>query len=327
MTTAATWTSQIFTEALGIAAIPAHTGDKQVMIQLVNQKNNDGSPSLTEQVAVDTDLGPASALTEGVDATTVDFLKGAPIQVTPTEFGEVYPITDRALRRRNPGMTADQVWSAFDNNNLPAVISMLAGDAARATKQLKEAQEAAVTAAIPGATNTVGTTLQPNSVTNMIQAMHNLKILEPDHDEFVYCLTEKGWLDLRLETGVTGGGGAGLEGAVWFIQGDQSFFNIRPDVGKNGYQGTFMGTGGYAMTESVKQVSGADEFGVLMARGEGAPDVPGALVGAVYYVEGHSIMFSLDKVLRGRSVDLLAKDEHAAALLDDDKMIRFIYAS
>lgn len=326
-TTSTTWTSQILTEAIGIAAIPAHSGDKQVMLPLVNQKNNDGAATLTEQVAVDTDLGPAPALTEGVAATEVDLTKGTPVTVTPTEFGQVHPITDRALRRRVPGMTSDQVWNVFRTNDLASLVAMLGPDANRGTKMLLEAQEAAVTGTIPGMTNTVGVTATPNSVTNHINALFQLKVLEPDHDEFVFVETEKGLNDIRLELGVTGGAGAGLEGAVWFQQGDASFFNQRPDLSRNGFQGTFMGIGTYAMTESVKQTSGLDEFGVLMCRGEGPPDEPDSLVGAVYYVEGHSILFDIDKIIRSRILDLLVKDEHAAALLDDDKAIRMIYAT
>ena len=49
--------------------------------------------------------------------------------------------------------------------------------------------------------------------------------------------------------------------------------------------------------------------------------------GAFYYVEGHSILFGLDQIIRNRSADLLAKSEHGASLLDDDKVIRFIYAT
>ena len=326
-TTTTTWTSQILTEAIGLAAIPAHTGDKQVMLPLCNQKNMDGAATLTDQIAVDTDLGPSPGIAEGVAAVEVDLTKGTPIQVTPTEFGQVHNITDRALRRRVPGMTSDQVWDVFRNNDLAGMVAMLGPDANRATKMLLEAQELAVTGTIPAMTNTVGTTGTANSVTNMISALFQHKILEPDHDERCYVLTEKGWNDIRLELGVTGGAGAGLEGSVWFQQGDLSVFNDRPDLSRNGYTGTFMGVPSYAMTESVKQTSGGDEFGVLMSRGEGVPDEPDSLVGAVYYVEGHSILFDVDKILRQRSLDLLAKDEHAAALLDDDKAIRFIYVS
>jgi len=288
------------------------------MIPLVNQDSIDGAPSLTKQYAVDTDLGQAVGGTEGTDFTTnTELAKGTPVTVTPTEGAIAKAdITDRAARRKFGGNAANPVHTAMSNNDIAGFTALIAPEARRIAAMCVEKAENDTVQLLGGLTNTVGTSGVDISITDMVNALYTLKTLEPVHENFAYYLWPNQITELQLALGSTTGG---ITGAVWFQQGDLSFFNQRPDASRNGFRGTFMGTPTYEGSHSLRVLvnTAADVAGALMMVGSGAPDQLASDQGPFVFVEGAPMRFAMDTDESKRASELLCIYEYAAAEVDD----------
>lgn len=328
-TTSTSWSSLRVTEILGSLPLPANL-PKIVALNLVNRDSIAGMPGLTKKYPVHQDDGAASAATEGTDITANnEFDMAAAVTVAVSEQAAVRAeITDVALERRYPGMGG--VAGLVQRADPQEILGALGPFAGRMQAMLLEKAEDDVTNLFDNFSNTAGSTGQDLTVSNLMTAIYTLKTLEPNGapEDWCFCLTPNQLHEARLELGVTNGG---LGGSVWFQQADVSFFNFRPDLPRNGFQGSFLGIPVYEYSHSLRNLeanAGADVSGVLMVRGVGAPDEPGGQVGAISFVEGRdppiSYYAELDASLR--SIQLVAtyvynvaeiKDTHGVSIITD----------
>lgn len=315
----------ILTEALSTVAIPSHQA-KSVVSQFSNKDSIAGLNTRTRQYFPNSDLGAATTATEGTDFSTVTSLAlGTAVTLTPTEAAvALAQITRRAVERSViTSASGDAFDAAFRSGNLSAAVSILMPHAERLAGMVIEKMEDDHANLLSGFSNTVGSTGVDLTVANMITAQYTLKTLEPMHEDWVYVLTPNQVNELRLEIGATSGG---LGGAVWFNQGDLSFFNIKPDAARNGYVGTFMNVPVYEYAHSLRTTAngGADVAGALMCVGRGSPASPGYQPGAIAFCEGNPIRFDMDRDASARDAELMCVWEYAVAELDDANGVSII---
>lgn len=314
-TTATTYSSRILSEILSASVIPAHT-PKHVVMPLCAQDSIDGEPSLTKKYPKFSDIGKASAGTEGTDLSTNTTLSmGTAISVTPTEGALIKStVTTRAARRKYPGASGDGLYEALRTGNMASVVGYLRDEATRLMLACMETAEFDCAALLGSLSTSVGTTGTVNTVANMINAIYQLEILDPWHDQRAFVLTPQQLKDLRLELGSTGGG---LGGSVWTNVGDTSFFNESNDVSRNGAKGAFLGIPVYQYAKNVRTTinSGADEPGALISVSN--DPVQSTFV----FCEGEPFRFDVQVDASLRAVELVAVYEYAAAEIDDSSGI------
>ena len=132
-TTTTSLSNAILSEALRLA-VPAHTADKLVVRQLCAEDMlDDSESSLSRDYVVETDLGIASAGSEGTDVSAnVELALGTTVTVTPTEGAATKAtITTRALRKRVGGLgglSGEGLYAALRHHisqNIPLHVVLL----------------------------------------------------------------------------------------------------------------------------------------------------------------------------------------------------------
>lgn len=311
--TTTTWDSQILSEAIASRAVPANL-PRQVVSGLVNRDSIDGEPTKTKQYPVMTDLGAASAATEGTDiAATQTMTMGTAVQASPTEAAAVVAeITNQAIRRRVPGLGANAVQALIQQGQPGPIVDAVQDQATRLAMMCLETAEKSLVDLTAGFSNTVGSTGVDLTVADLIEATYQLQALETPHDDACFVLSPNQIYEVRLELAST----SSASSSLWTQQADASFFN-KNEAG-NGFQGSFMGYPVYAYSQSLAPSvnAGADVAGALMLRGVGSFDT--GQVGALAFVEGAPLYFSTDFNLEGRSIKLGCIYEFASVELSDN---------
>ncbi len=312
--TTTTWTSQILSEAIASRAVPANL-PKSVVLGLVNQDSIDGMPTKTKQYSVLTDLGAASAATEGTDiAATQTMTMGTAVTASPTEAAAVVAeVTNQAIRRRIPGIGSNAVQSLLQSAQPGPIVDALEDQASRLAAMCLETAEKACVDLVAGFSNTVGTSGSDVTVSNLIEAIYTAKTLETPHEDLVFCLAPNQVREIQLELAST----SNASSSIWFQQADASMSNANLG-GENGFRGSFLGVPVFEFAHSLRPSvnAGADTAGALMLRGRGSFD--SGQVGALAFVEGAPLYFSADFNLEGRSIKLGCVYEFAATELSDN---------
>lgn len=314
-TTTTSWSANMLSESLA-APLRAHTADKLVVYNLFNQDNIDGEPSLSRDYPVETDLGPAAGVAEGTDITAnTEMAYGTTVTITPTEGAvDKATLNTRAIRRQMPGFPGGNVHDALRTLDLATVTGILSKVSRRQLAMVREKLEDDCANLLGTLTNTVGSTGVDLSIADLIGAQYLLRTLNPHHEDWAYVLTPNQLKEAQLAFG----GASGTAAAVWFQQGDTSFFNHMPDASRNGYKGTIMGIPMYVYTHDLRTLvnTSADVAGGLICVGKGTPDdQPGAFA----YVEGDPMRFDLDRDGSFRQTELIAIQEYAVGLIDDNQ--------
>lgn len=276
-TTSTTVATRLLSYVLGSEALPPNNADLVAMF-LCNDDDIEGLPSKVKQYTPETDLGAASAGTEGTAISTNTALGyDTAIQGTVVEGALVRAIvTDQAVSEKFPGMSGvEELLQTGDINQWRVVFEH---EIARLSRMCWEKLEADVVALVTGLSNSVGTSGVDFSVADAFTAILTYDTLEPVTRDAVWLLTPQQVHDLRTDLAVAGGG---FGGSVWFQQADAGFL-AATSLPKNGLIGTFLGRAIYQYAHSLRVLSdtSANVNGALMARGVGAPDSPTGQLGA-----------------------------------------------
>lgn len=319
-TVASTWTKNMLSESL-VGPLEAHKADKLVLFNLFNKDNIDGIPSLSRDYVVETDLGPGAAVAETADITANTAMAlGTTVTVTPTEGAvDKATISTRAMKKQMPGFTGANVHDALMSMDLATVTRILASPARRQLAMIREKIEDDCANLLASLTSTVGTSGATLSIADLLGAQYLLRTLNPHHEEWAYFLNPNQYRDAQIAFG----GASGSAAAAWFNQGDVSFLNHTPDAARNGYQGTVMGLPIYVGNHDLRTTAntGADVIGALVCVGQGTPEQQ---KGAFVYVEGDAMRYDLDRDPSARNAELIAIQEYAVALLDDNQGVGIV---
>jgi hypothetical protein len=301
ITTSVTVASHILSEIMGNALAPLFR--KYVILPHLNRSNIDGDPSLKRSIPVQNAIAKAYPDVEGhAPAEAASMAYGSSVDLTPVGYVQNIELTIRAMRRRMPGATREQVLAAIASGSptsLPIIadVVQLSLDA-----HLRAAEESAANLAA-GLSRTSGTTTNPLTAATFIDAQTKLMNGDtsssvqgkPAHEEMIAILDEIGVQHLRTELASASAGLA----ALWSNpQADLSIFNVSPDTSRNGLRGAFAGTPVYAADGVLMPTANAaaDRVGMLILRGSGAAGDPGSLRGFAEFCEGHapSVEFQRD---------------------------------
>jgi hypothetical protein len=271
-------------EALGGVPLPANL-PKIVLLGLVNHDSLVGQPTETKRYSKFSDLGAASAVAEGTDATTnVELTMGTAIDISVAENAVIKStISDRALERMVPGRTG--VDAIFQSQNPAALVSALGPQAQRHMSMALEKVEADLKDLLSSLSNSVGGGATVDlRVSDLLDAIYTYQTLDPVSDAGFY-LSPHQMHEIRKELATTGGG---LGGSVW-TNADSSGFLANPDNPSNGFQGSFLGRPVYEGAHSLREEASSAAWGMYGALGMGsAPDVMGATVSPFAFVEGRA---------------------------------------
>ena len=321
-TSTATRSSHILTELLAETPLQPLT-PKTVAWGLINHDTTDGEASLTKKITKDTDLGPATTATEGVDFTNSTPLgMDTPITAVPVESAVArFDITTRALRREYPGKSASELYSRVLAGDYMSIFGMLQRQAAKLSMMCWEKAEADVCALLDDASGTVGVTNTDFTVANALQAIFLLEQNEPAHEDFIWALANRQVADIRAQLLSTSSASA----ASWFKDADANILN-HVDDGRTGLKGTFLGLPVYQTSPSVnpKPNGAVDVAGALLCRGQGRTEDAGALRGAHTFVEGHPLEFLLSVDVSARTIMLMALWEYVVVEHTDAHYISII---
>jgi hypothetical protein len=314
-TTSTTYSDNSLAYALGERVLSANL-PKIVVTGLCNEIDMSGEGSDTARINSHTDLGAASAGTEGTEFTTNEELALATaVDFVVAEAAAIQRavITNFGLETKYPGVA--DVWRALQEGSIDQKLQILAEEADRMGFACVEKREDDLASLLDGFSNTVGSTGVDLTVTNMIAAQYTLKTLEPLHEDWVFVLTPNQIQELQLEIGVTGGG---LGGSVWTGPADASFFNFRPDMPRNGFRGSFMNIPVYEYAHSLRELmNGTDDVaGALMLRGSGDPRKGGQPGGLALATRGF-LKYHLEYSAGHRGVIFVVTSDHKAGEVRD----------
>lgn len=316
-TTTSTYANVILNEVLNDASLKALT-PKVVAWNHFNQDSIEGAASLSKEYPVQSDLGAAASATEGNDFSTVTTLSYATsVTVTPTEAAVARAdITTRAMRRKFPGMSTDQVFGAIMGGDYSLIVDLLEEEAMRLAGMLYEKAETDCIALLDDFTDTAGSTGVDIDVSVFLTALYKLEENEPEHENFVALLDIEQIRTLRSDLTSNA---ATADGIVWNTQADASVVNFIADGAKNGFKGSLLGVPMFQLAPSLRLTANAsaDVVGALVCRGQGVPGQPGALNGAAVFTEGHSIRYLVDVDASKRMIELIGIWEYGVAELRD----------
>lgn len=321
-TTTTTWSAAKglqLTAVLGTQPFPPNM-PRPVMLALINQDSiPENQPSLVKRYSKVTDPGVASGATEGTAlSTNKELTADTAVDITLAENAAVMSeITDLALAKKFPGMSAADL---IQRANPAEVMAALGPFGLAHTASLWEKVEADIAGDISGLSTSAGTSGAEMSLAALVSAQYKLAITEPQANEVVYVATARQIRELTLEIGVTNGG---FGGGVWAGAAQSSAATEYTAMA--GFAGNLLGVPVFQISESVKDTAGSDEYGVLMIRGRGAPDEPGAQISPFVYVEGRPMIQHYAELdAAGRAVRLVSTHLYGKGEIKDSAGVAII---
>lgn len=320
LTTTTTRASVMLSEILSEVALEPLT-PKLVFLPLINQDTMDGESALTKKYPKKSDLGPATAATEGTDFTTVTTLGyDTAISATPVEAAVARAdVTTRALRRKVPGISNAAIFDRILNCDFRGILGLMQDEARSLGRMVQEKMEKDACALLDDASTSVGSTGVDLTVANLLLSIALLDANECEHDDRIFVMAPIQTSDLRTALLSL----SSASSSVWANQADAGVVNVSRDLSNNGLQGSFLGIPWYQTSPSVNPLpnSGADVAGALLCRGRGKPtDQRGAHV----YLEGHPPAFLVDIDASARTVELIDIAEYAIVEHTDPHYISII---
>jgi hypothetical protein len=316
-TTSTTVATNKLSYMLSRRALPANLA-KIVFTPLCNDDDIAGEPTSTRQYPVLSDLGAASAGTEGTAITTnTELGYGSAIQGTPVEGALVRAtVTDRSVEVAYPGMAG--VTDLVQRGTFDQQMAMFMPHLNRLAGMCIEKKEADGLAKLTGFSSSVGTSGADFTADDAFTAIYTFATLEGNNSNNAWLLTPNQATELRRDVALTGGG---LGGGVWFGQADASFMNGR-SLSVNGLQGTFMGRPLYEYSHSLRVLSdtNANVNGALIAIGSGRPDE--GQLGGVGFVRNGGLKVRIEPSAEARGSILVVSLEYVAVEVADAHGVR-----
>lgn len=321
--------SHIMTEILGNVLAPLFR--KYVMLQFLNRSNIDGDASLKRSIPRQDAIAAAYPDIEGAalgSAEQMPYL--TPIELTPVGYGQLIELTIRAIRKRVPGATRDQVIALIASGS-PESLPIIADAVALSVDAHLRAAEAAVGGLATGISRTSGATNTVLSVATILDAQ--TKLLngdttstvsgKPAHEEMVLIADEIGVGHIRSQ--LASGTGAALAGLWANPQTDLSIFNLAPDTSRTGLRGGVAGTAIYA-ADSVAMVTDATDInGMLILVGRGETGAPGSQRGFAEFCEGHTPSVEFTRDARSDILSVPSRWEWVVGEHTDLHAVRVLY--
>lgn len=321
--------SHLMTEILGNVLAPLFR--KYVMLQFLNRSNIDGDPSLKRKIPVQDAIPAAYPDIEGAapgNAEVMPYL--SPIELTPVGYVQLIELTIKAIRRRMPGATREQVIASIASGSAESLPIVSEAVALSVDAHLRAA-EAAIGGLATGISRTSGTTNTVLTVATILDAQ--TKLLngdttslvsgKPAHEEMVLIVDEIGVSHIRSQ--LASGTGAALAGLWANPQTDLSVFNLAPDTSRTGLRGGIAGTAMYA-ADSVAMVTDATDInGMLILVGRGETGAPGSQRGFAEFCEGHAPSVEFHRDARSDILSVPSRWEWVVGEHTDLHAVRVLY--
>jgi hypothetical protein len=321
--------SHIMSEILGNVLAPLFR--KYVMLQFLNRSNIDGDASLKRKIPVQDAIAAAYPDIEGAAlgvAETMPYLSA--IELTPVGYGQLIELTIKAIRRRMPGATRDQVIAAIASGS-PESLPIVQDAVALSIDAHLRAAEAAVGGLATSISRTAGATNTTLSIATILDAQTKLlngdttSVVsgKPAHEEMVLVVDEIGVGHLR--TLLAGGTGAALSGLWANPQTDLSIFNLAPDTSRTGLRGGVAGTAIYAADSAAMVTTATDINGMLILVGRGETGAPGSQRGFAEFCEGHAPSVEFERDARSDILSVPSRWEWVVGEHTDLHAVRVLY--
>ncbi len=322
-TTSVTVSSHIMSEILSDLALEPLTS-KIVMLSKLNQASIAGMPSKVRKIPKRQRLAVAVDDTEGAAfSTPATMAYDTAISLTPTTKVQGATITMDALLLSMPGYSREQCIAAVQNGS-PEAVPFLRQAAALILEAHRRAAETAALLALAGLSETAGAGNAALTFANILTALFNVLDNNPEHEDFVIVIEEKGTNDLRSL--LIAGSGAPLS-SVWANpNSDISLFQHIPDASRSGLRGSVMDIPVFAADKAIMTTAnvGVDRVGGLIAMGKGATATAGSLRGFAEFCEGYAPSLGFNFNLLSDDVDVVGRwkwivgehtDEHGCGLI------------
>jgi hypothetical protein len=290
--------NHIMTEIMGEALAPLFR--KYRAMQFLNRSNIDGAASLKREIPVQNAIAAAYPDVEGAEpGSAAEVGYGTSVELTPVGYVQLIELTVKAIRRRMPGATREQVINAIENGD-PSVLPLVRHAVDLSLDAHMRAAETATLALSTGISRTCGTTNTVLSVAAFIDGQ--TKLLngdttssvqgKPEHEEMVAIVDEimVGHLRAELQSSTTG------LASLWANpQSDVSIFNLSENA--DGIRGGLAGTALIAADGVLMPTNSTDRFGALVLVGRGETGAPGSQRGFAEFCEGHApdVSFEMSK--------------------------------
>lgn len=315
-TTSGVWSNASLSYALQQGILAANTPRPIFLTNFFNEVDIDGLPSDTFNVPKATDLGAASAGTEGTEITANTSLAlGGSASFTVVEGALVASnITKQAISQLYPGFSG--VNEFVQSASFEQMLAVLQGPAMRHAKMCEEKAETDAQALLANISNTVGGGDGVDiTLLNMLEAEYTLATLEPVNDEKAYFVTPHQDKELRAEMLTTSGG---IAGTLWSSQADASMVNS----GAPGRRGSLLGRPYFVGSHSTRYETVTVAYGCLACVGSGNP-ITGSR-GAFCIVTRGGINHEVAYEPRKRGIDLVTAFEYIVGELDDSAAVAIV---
>lgn len=316
--------SHILSEIMAQNALQPLYSRSNVVQQLMNRSNIDGFPSGVRKIPKRTAFGLPSADTEGATVSSFESLAyGTAVSITPSGYVQAVQLTMKAIRRRMPGATYEQVMAAINTGTVEG-LAIVQDVIASLRDAFSRRIETSAAALFTSASESAGTTTVNLSVATVLDAMVKLFDNIPEHDNFALVVDAVGMGDLR--SGLVSGSGASLA-QVLGGPADLSLFNVVPDLSRNGYRNSIFGVAIFEADKNNMTAANAaaDRVGALLCVGAGETAAPGSLRGAGEICLGHDLQISSRYEPEADVINFFGRMELGVAEHTDEHYVQIIY--
>lgn len=322
-TTSTTVSSHIMTEILSELALEPLTS-KIVLLPKLNMASIAGVASKTRKIPKRSRLSAAIDDTEGTAfATPATMSMGTAISLTPTTKVQGVNMTMDALTLTMPGMTREAAIAAVVAG-APEAVPFLRTAAALVREAHMRRAETDALLGFAGLSETAGTTNTALTFATILSSLFNVLDNNPENEEFVIVIEEKGVNDLRtlLQAGST----SSLANVWANPNSDISLFQHFPDASRSGLRGSVLDIPVFAADKAIMTTAnaGVDRIGALFAIGRGATATPGSLRGYAEFCEGYQLSMGFEFNLLSDDIDVVGRwkwivgehtDEHGCEII------------
>ncbi len=305
-TTSTTVSSHIMTEILSELALEPLTS-KIVLLPKLNQASIAGMPSKVRKIAKRQRLAVAVDDTEGTAfSTPATMSMDTAISLTPTTKVQGVNMTMDALMLTMPGFNRDQAIAAVVSGAPESVPFLRTAAALVREAHLRRAETDALLG-FASLSETAGAGNAALTFANILTALFNVLDNNPENEDFVIVIEEKGVNDLRSL--LISGSGAPLS-SIWANpNSDISLFQHVPDASRAGLRGSVLDIPVFAADKAIMTTAnaGVDRVGALFAYGRGATATPGSKRGYAEFCEGYQLSLGFEFNLLSDDIDVVGR--------------------
>ena len=299
------------TEILGRVLPPLYR--KYRLLPMLNQSSIDGEPSGKRTIPRRDGIAAAYADVEGAEpGPGVAVPYDTAIELTPVGMIQRVPLTMKAIRRINPGLTRDAAIAALESGSAESIPLMAHAYELSIDAHLRAAEIAALTLE-SGLSRSVGTVNTTLTAAVLLDAMTTYRAGDvadtkdgaPSNDDLVFILDAIGVGQLMniLQTG-TGTGLAALWGNA---SADVSVGATLDPV--SGASNTWGGIPIVAADSALQIKDANTRYGMLIARGSGVTGEPGSTRGFAEFCEGYPLTVEFERSKLSDVVDVISRWE------------------